>query len=287
MSYRAIIALAFGHAGDAQAMAFAAHLGVSQKARVEIFPFLPDPAVDLVSYGMLLGTTLPAETAEAILASQQVTRSRLEELGRRACSDTDLIYGDGEGLPRLILSHPTGRPETALSHALTLTDLVIVSQESLKASATARDAFAQTLLQQRAPVLIARGDAGSLSGPIMIAWDGSAEAGRAVRQALPLIAMGSQTIAVQCRQDLDKQAANPSFDPLIGYLHAHGAGDCRTEVIEQGSATSGLVHSARRLQAGILIAGAYGHTRLREALFGGATQALLDDVTGPALFLAH
>lgn len=287
MSYRAITALVFGHAGDAQTIAFAAHLGISQKARVEVFSFLPDPAVDLVSYGMLLGTTLPAETGEAILASQQVTRSRLEELCRRACIETDLIYGDGEGLPRLILAHHTGRPETALSHALALTDLVIVSQESLKASAAARDAFAQTLLQQRAPVFIARGDAGGLSGPVMIAWDGSAEAGRAVRQGLPLIAMGSQTTAVQCRQDLDRQAANPSFDPLVDYLHAHGAGDCRTEVIERGSASSELARTARRLQASVLIAGAYGHTRLREALFGGATQALLDDVTGPSLFLAH
>ncbi len=287
MSYRAINALTFGHAGDAQAVAFAAHLGAGHRARVEVFLYLPDPAVDLISFGMLLGATLPPETAEAVRAGQQVTRTRLEELCRRACNDADLVFGEGEGAPRLTIAHPAGDPQTALSHALALSDLVIISQESLKACAAARDAFAQALLQQRVPVLIARGDAGGLGGPIMIAWDGSAEAGRAVRQALPLIAGGTETVAVQCRQGLDRQAANPSFEPLITYLHAHQAGEVTTRMIEEGSETHALVQAARHLQAGVLVAGAYGHTRLREALFGGATQALLDDATGPSLFLAH
>ena len=287
MSYRAITALTFGHAGDARAIAFAAHLGVNQKARVEVFPYLPDPALDLISYGMLLGTTLPAETAETILASQQETRIQLEALCRRACNDADLIFGDGDGAPRMVLSRPAGRPETALSHALALTDLVVISDESLKASPAARDAFAQALLQQRTPVLLCRGEPTSLESGIIIAWDGSAEAGRAVRQALPLIAMGSGAVAVQCRQGLDKVAANPSFDPLIAYLHLHGAGDVRCEVVAEGPETVGLVQTARRLKPGLLISGAYGHTRLREALFGGTTRALLDDADGPTLFLAH
>lgn len=286
MSYRAITTLTFGHAGDAQSITFAAHLGVGHKADIVVFPYLPDPAVDLISYGMLLGTTLPAETAEAVVASQQITRERLKDLCRQACDEVDMAFGEGEGLPRLTLAHPVGRPETALSHALALADLVVISQESLKASAAARDAFAQTLLQQRVPVLVARGDSGGLRGPVMIAWDGSAEAGRAVRHALPLIAGASQTVAVQCRQGLDRYSADPSFDPLIAYLAAHAIGAVRTETVD-GSETSGLVQTARRLQAGVLVAGAYGHTRLRETLFGGATQALLDDVTGPSLLLAH
>lgn len=287
MSYRVLTALTFGHAGDAQALAFAARLGVDQKAQIEVFPYLPDPALDLVSYGMLLGTTLPAETAQAVLASQQATWKHLESLCRNICTEADLIFGSGEGRPRMALSRPVGRPETALSHALALTDLVIISQLSLTDSAAAREAFAQVLLQQRLPVLLCRGEPTNLEGQVMIAWDGSAEAGRAVKQALPLIASGAGTVAVQCRQGLDKLAADPSFKPLIDYLQAHGAGEVRSEVIEAGPETLGLVQAAKRLNAGLLVSGAYGHTRIRETLFGGATRAMLDDVAGPSLLLSH
>ena len=287
MSYKSIVALTFGHAGDACAIGFTASLAITHKARAHIFPFVPDPSLDLISYGMLLGTTLPDETAAAVLAIQQQLREDLEALCRRACNEADLVYGEGEGLPRMTLFRPAGRPEIALSHALALADLVVVSQESLLASAAAREAFGQALLQQRAPVLIARGEPDRLGGPVMIAWDGSAGAGRAVRQALPLIAMSSGAAAVQCRDGLDRLAANPSFDPLLDYLGIHGVGEAATESLDQGPEGDALVQSAKRLNASLVVAGAYGHTRFRETIFGGATRALLDDRAGPSLLLAH
>jgi len=287
MSYKSIIALAFGDAGDAAALAFAASLAVTHKAHVSVFPFAPDPSLDLISYGMLLGASLPKETAAAILAGQEKLRARLDDECRRICNAADLVYGEAKGLPRLELSRPAGRPEIALSHALALTDLVVISQESLTTAPAAPAVLGQVMLQQRTPVLLARGDADTLGGPVVIAWDGSAEAGRAVRQALPLIAMASGTTAVQCRAGLDRQAANPSFDPLLAYLAAHAVGPAATETVEEGPEGLALVQAATRLKAGLVVAGAWGHNRFREALFGGATRALLDAVDGPSLLLAH
>jgi nucleotide-binding universal stress UspA family protein len=287
MSYKSIVALTFGHAGDACAIEFAASLGITHKARADVFPFVPDPSLDLISYGMLLGTTLPNETSAAVLASQLQLREDLETLCRSVCNEADLVYGEGKGVPRMTLSRPAGRPEIKLSHDLALADLVVVSQESLLASAAAREAFGQALLQQRTPVLIARGEPDRLGGPAMIAWDGSAGAGRAVRQALPLIAMSAGATAVQCRQGLDRQATNPSFEPLLDYLGIHDVGEADTEFLDQRSAGDALVQAAKRLSAGLVIAGAYGHTRFRETMFGGATRAFLDDRAGPSLLLAH
>lgn len=287
MSYKSIIALTFGHAGDATALAFAASLAVTHKAHVGVFPFAPDPSLDLIGYGMLLGTTLPAETSAALVAEQERLRHQLADQCRRICNEADLVYGEGAGLPRLELLWPAGRPEIALSHALALADLVVISQESLAAVPVAPAAFGQTLLQQRTPVLLARGDAGTLGDPVVIAWDGSAEAGRAVRQALPLIAMASGTFAVQCRAGLDREAANPSFDPLLAYLSAHAAGSATTETIETGPEGPAILQAAARHNVGLIVAGAWGHTRVREALFGGATRALMDAVDGPSLLLAH
>jgi nucleotide-binding universal stress UspA family protein len=287
MSYKSIIALTFGHAGDATALAFAAGLAVTHKAHAGVFPFAPDPSLDLIGYGMLLGTTLPAETSAALVAEQERLRHQLADQCRRICNEADLIYGEGAGLPRLELLRPAGRPEIALSHALALADLVVISHESLAAVPVARAAFGQVLLQQRAPVLLARGDAETLGDPVVIAWDGSAEAGRAVRQALPLIAMASATLAVQCRAGLDREAANPSFGPLLAYLVAHAAGTATTETIETGPEGPAILQAAARRNAGLIVAGAWGHTRVREAMFGGATRALLDAIDGPSLLLAH
>ncbi len=287
MSYKRIVALTFGHAGDFAALEAAAALGVTHQAHVAVFPFALDPALDLVSYGMLFGTTLPEETSAAILAGQAEQRGRLETLCRHICNEADLVYGDGEGLPRLHVLQPAGRAEIALSHALTLADLVVVSQESLTAVPVAHDAFSQVLLQQRAPVLVVRQDFEVSGQRVMVAWDGSAEAGRAVRQALPLVAMASSTVAVQCRQGLDRQAADPAFEPLLAYLKTHGVGGAEIEILDEGPEGGALVAAAARLKAGLVIAGAYGRTQLREALFGGATRAFLDDRVGPSLLLAH
>lgn len=287
MSYKIITALTFGHAGDARTIDFAAALAAAHDARALVFPYVPDPALDLISFGMLLGTHLPDDAAEAILASQARLRHDLEALCLRACKDADLVFGPGSGLPRMELFRPSGRPEVALAHSLALTDLVVISRESLKASGAARDAFGQVLLQHRTPVLLVRGDPESLGWPAMIAWDGSAEAGRAVRQALPLIAMASGTTAVQCRHGLDRQAVNPAFDPLIDYLRAHGVGEARTETLDEAPEGQVLTETAKRLGSGVLIAGAYGHTRMRETIFGGATRAMLEAMTGPSLLMAH
>ena len=99
--------------------------------------------------------------------------------------------------------------------------------------------------------------------------------------------MSADTIAVQCEQGLDRTAADPSFHPLLGYLRAHGVGDARTEIVQGGPEGPALVEAAQRLKATVLITGAYGHSRLREAVFGGATRALLDDISGPSLLMAH
>ena len=99
MSYKSIVALTFGHAGDASTLRFAAALAVLNKARVVVFPVMPDPMVDLVSYGMLLGTTLPDETTSAILASQKAARATLETECRRICNAADLTSETERAFP--------------------------------------------------------------------------------------------------------------------------------------------------------------------------------------------
>ncbi|MGZ9113087.1 MAG: universal stress protein, partial [Brevundimonas sp.] len=147
--------------------------------------------------------------------------------------------------------------------------------------------LSQALLSDRAPVLIARGDPDRLAGAAAIAWDGSPQAGRAVRAALPLLAGASTIHVLQCVTTLDRQTADPDIDMLNAYLTLHGVGAGVATLVEGQDEGAALIAAAQAMEAGLLVAGAWGHSRLRETVFGGATRSFLGRKDGPGLLLAH
>ncbi|MBW8304444.1 MAG: universal stress protein, partial [Brevundimonas sp.] len=198
----------------------------------------------------------------------------------------DLAFGGGEGGPRLSVLTRGLRPALALSRHAALADLVVIAQDGLEIGAV-EELLGQALIGDRAPVLIARGDPDRLSGPAAIAWDGSPQAGRAVRAALPLLAMASAIYVLQCVNSLDRQATDPDIDLLNAYLKLHGVGAGVATLVEGGDEGATLIAAAEGKQAGLFVAGAWGHSRLRETVFGGATRSFLGRKDGPSLLLAH
>ncbi len=83
-------------------------------------------------------------------------------------------------------------------------------------------------------------------------------------------------------------ASSRQFDPnrLKDFLAARGV-EADVEVIsEAGDAAALLLGAARRVGASLLVSGAFGHARLREFIFGGATRSFLQ-AESPSLFLSH
>lgn len=286
MSLKRILALASGGAGDPAALAFAAWLAGQHDAVVEVVPVYPDSAIDMIALGMTLGATLSREAIEELAAGERGLQDRIESAARGAAEAADVVYGAGEGAPRLSVLTRGLRPALALSRHAALADLVVVGREGL-GSGPVDELLGQALLADRAPVLIARGDPDRLSGPAAIAWDGSPQAGRAVRAALPLLAMASAIHVLQCVNSLDRQATDPDVDLLNDYLKLHGVGAGVTTLLEGGDEGATLIAAAEGKQAGLFIAGAWGHSRVRETVFGGATRSFLGRKDGPSLLLAH
>jgi nucleotide-binding universal stress UspA family protein len=113
----------------------------------------------------------------------------------------------------------------------------------------------------------------------VIAWNGSREAARAVRDALPLIeAIGSAEVLVV---DPPQQEIGTDIARLLA---AHGV---KVDVRERlsGNADIGglLLDEARMSGADLLVMGAYGHSRLREWILGGATEEVLATARLPVL----
>lgn len=286
MSLKRILALASGSAGDPSALAAAAWLAGQHDAVVEVLPVYPDSAVDMVSLGLTLGATLSRDAVEELAAAERAMQAVVETAARQAATAADVVFGTGEGAPRMSVLSRGLRPALALSRHSALADLVVIAQEGLDEAPVA-EFLNQSLLGDRAPVLIARGDPDRMSGPAAIAWDGSPQAGRAVRAALPLLAMASAIHVLQCVTGLDQRAADPDIDLLNAYLKLHGVGAGVAMLVEGEDEGAALMAAAEGKQAGLLVAGAWGHSRLRETVFGGATRSFLRRKDGPGLLLAH
>ncbi|HEY0845280.1 MAG TPA: universal stress protein, partial [Noviherbaspirillum sp.] len=122
---------------------------------------------------------------------------------------------------------------------------------------------------------------------IMIAWDGSAGASRAVRGALPLL-QRSGTVVITIVRPASEDAASPS-DPscalILAYLAHQGVAAAVNTVTTKESVGNVLLGAARSENADLMVMGCYGHSPLKETLFGGATRDVLANPALP-LFLS-
>lgn len=173
----------------------------------------------------------------------------------------------------------------ALVHAARLEDLLIVALPSAARDGEfAAPSVGALALNARCPVL-ALPAAGRVdwSRPAMVAWNGSAESAHAVRAALPLLKLASGVEIVTIG---DEQPGFPA-DAVLRYLSRHEVhGELRIEPSRGRTVEESLLAAAEAMGAGLLVMGAYGHSRLREIVFGGVTRFLTDAATMP-LLLVH
>ena len=120
---------------------------------------------------------------------------------------------------------------------------------------------------------------------VLIAWNGTREANRALHDALPLIS-GAEAVTIMHvgaeQTDLDRD--RPSLERIVRHLARHGIEAQPEESLHPAiSVRDALLSRAADLGADMIVAGAYHHSRLRESLLGGVSRDLLDHMTMPVL----
>ncbi len=171
---------------------------------------------------------------------------------------------------------------TALAMESRLSDVVVFDSVSAKSRGVLSQAFEQIVAVEQRPVIVPRPGLDPV-GHVVLAWDGGKEAARAARTALPLLqrAKAVSILTVDAAMARD-------FDPaeLQAFL-AKRAVEAEVRLVSgPGEPALQLLKAAQDMGAGLLVAGAYGHARLREFIFGGATRTFLN-AEAPALFLSH
>jgi nucleotide-binding universal stress UspA family protein len=270
MSWARIMAPLSGGQGDAAALAAAAQLAEPFGAELSGV-YAPADVADVMPWmgeGFMGGvqTTALETLKEAAQTGERNARAVMDACG----------YPKKQFVP---LQTPVW---AGLSAEARLSDVVVFTNDPARGRGPLGEAFQQVLADEQRPVLIAR-DGVRVGGVVAVAWDGGKEASRAARLALPLLEKAARAVILAA-----PKASSRSFDPkrLQSYYAARGV---RAEVDilpDSGDPAPVLLYAARKAGADILVAGAFGHPRLQEFIFGGTTRTLLNS-DQPSLFLSH
>ena len=121
-------------------------------------------------------------------------------------------------------------------------------------------------------------------GTVVVGWKETAEAARALASALPILARADQVILVSVEEE--EAVAPGALDDLRRALEWHGVNPMIRSISAAGPIAEVLAATAAHERADLLVMGAYGHGRMREVIFGGCTQAFLEQADLP-VFMLH
>lgn len=161
-----------------------------------------------------------------------------------------------------------------------LSDMVVFDAAAAKGRGLLAEAFEQVLMQERAGVLVARKPL-DFKGKAIVAWDGMEPASRAARRSVPLLKLAREVVVVGAPKG-DHPA---DLNDLVAYYATHGI-KAEKDALGKGDISALLNDAMSRHGADFLVAGAFGHSRLREFAFGGTTRALLQN-SDMNLYMAH
>jgi len=227
--------------------------------------------------------------ASAVVLQETITRAQedaeaVERRVRARLQSESVLWASEKGVSQLA---DIGRHIDARAR---FSDLAILPQPYGEGrGAELEPATESVLFDGHVPALVVPDGAAAVPRPqrILIGWNESAEALAAIRAAMSLLQQAEEVhVAV-----IDPPAHSPSrSDPggqLSQYLARHGVRveiDVLSKTLPKVSDV--LARHANDIQADLLVMGAYGHSRFREAIFGGATRSTLENATLPVL-MAH
>lgn len=147
-----------------------------------------------------------------------------------------------------------------------------------------------TLFSSARPVLIMpKGKPARLDPKtVVLAWNSRLEAARAVREALDMLTSAKivHVTMVDPRSAYGKNGEEPGAD-IAGYLARHGVSVSVERLPSGGHRVDDVINRfASDVGADMIVMGAYGHSRMRERVFGGVTRSMLENAVIPVL-MAH
>ena len=240
--------------------------------------------VEAASVKLVLTHAFISSIAEGLVAAEN---RRLDALAK-AVADSSRQAAAASGLACTTQAPQLAYPDlirsfTALARAH---DLTILDSEPISL-AVDRGLIEAVLMDSGRPLIVVPPGREIFAGTrMLVAWEGSAKAARALNDALPFLREASQVELVSVTGEKDLGHTVPGAE-IAPHLTRHGI---KVNVLNlpalDGDVAETLRNHAKLTQADIIVMGAYVHSRLRQMMLGGTTQSLLKDCPVP-LFLSY
>lgn len=234
-----------------------------------LFPFTP-PGYVMIQMG-----------PEVIAAQKKAAMAFMEETEKSLRKRTAALESTG-----IEWRHAISDPCDALCAQAKYADLVVVGQSVPEdPSGTPHDLPERLVLSAGRPVLIVPsiGSFPTLGQNILVAWNASREATRAVTEAIPLLKQAGKVHVMTVDPGHGAQHKDTGKE-IADYLAHHGV-KVTMHRSPGGEIDIGneLLSRAADLSADLIVMGGYGHSRLREWVLGGVTRTILESMTVPVL----
>lgn len=280
MSYKTILAYVDEAERCGTLLALARDLAERQEAHLSGLHVVPNLQIYAAAEA-----SMPAEVFEAQRrfneeAADAAERAFVTALDGAACDHTwDVVFEGRENIGERVLEHGL------------VADLIITGQIDPNIASRRRVGTPEHLLMHSGrPLLMVpyTGRFQTVGKTILVAWNASGEAARATFDSLPLLKAANTVIILsvdpQDRPELEEHA---SAGVLAASLARHGVDAIVRETISGDLGIGSiLLNSVADLGCDLIVMGGYGHGRITEFLFGGATRSILQQMTVPVL-IAH
>lgn len=244
----------------------------------------PSNAVPLVGEGMSgvmveeMISAAERQSEERAQAAKAMFEARRQELG------VSLAAGPGEGEAFSVCwREETGREEDIVARCARLNDLTVVGRPVSDRELPSVMTLNAALLESGRALLVAPPQMPAVVGrKVAVAWNGSAEAARAVNAALPFLRRAESVVVLSAKEQDEDPVLTPA--QLCTYLQWHGIrADSRSFASSVTQTGEALENEVRALGADLLVMGAYTHSRLRQLILGGVTRHMLHHAAIPVL----
>jgi nucleotide-binding universal stress UspA family protein len=287
MTYKVILVPFSGEPHSLAALGTALRVAKRFDSHVQILHVEWDPRTALVGFGDgMIGITANLNIEEAKATAKTKARAA-HRLAEECCENAGWTLVDaGADMPDSRVAtwrQCVGLQSEEIARYGRVSDLIVVPSPDTEQIEYGFEIAEAALFDTGRPVMVAPREIPEVIGDsVAVAWNGSREAASAIAGALPYIVEAAQvTLVTEAQTNGADGAAR-----LVAYLARHGVS---TEIAELngGSLAIGerLIATATVAGADLLVMGAYGHSRLRELVLGGATLSALKHPTLPLLMV--
>ena len=165
-------------------------------------------------------------------------------------------------------------------------DVIVMNRPDENSSVLYRRALESALFESGRPLILCPpSPPGHIGTNVLIAWNGSTEQARAMALAMPLLERAERVTVLTVTGGTG--VPGPSAQQMIRYLQWNGVpAESLTVALDGKNTGQAILAAAQTLACDLLVKGAFTQSRLRQMIFGGATQHVMTAATLPVL-LAH